>query len=46
VCSFVAGMGILSGRAGRRKGRAPVGEAWLVEGRMRKVTPARRRKVC
>jgi hypothetical protein len=33
-------------RGGRRKGREPVGEAWFVEGRVRKGTLARRRRVC
>lgn len=31
---------------GRRKGNAPEGEAWLVEGTMSTSTPAMRRKVC
>lgn len=31
---------------GRRKGNAPEGEAWLVEGTMSTWTPAMRRKVC
>ena len=33
------------GFGGRRKGRAPVGEAWFVEGTMRNWTPAILRKV-
>jgi hypothetical protein len=32
-------------RGGRRNGREPVGEAWFVEGRMRKSRLARRRRV-
>lgn len=32
-------------RGGRRKGRDPVGEAWLVDGRVRKSRLASRRRV-
>lgn len=39
------GLALLLLRGGRRKGRAPVGEAWFVDGRMRNRTLARRRRV-
>lgn len=32
--------------AGRRKGREPEGEAWLLEGRLRNELPWKRRYVC
>lgn len=34
------------GEYGMRKGSAPVGEAWLLDGSTRKSTPASLRKVC
>ena len=39
-------VGVIVGNGGSRKGRAPVGEAWFVEGRRWNLTPAIRRKVC
>ena len=33
-------------RGGRRKGRTPVGEAWLLEERVRNSRPASLRNVC
>lgn len=45
VGGFVV-VGVMVENGGRRKGRAPVGEAWFVEGRRWNLTPAIRRKVC
>lgn len=44
VWVVVVVVGVIDGRAGSRKGRAPVGEAWFVEGRRWNLTPAIRRK--
>lgn len=46
VAAFVVVVvGVRADRGGSRKGRAPVGEAWFVEGRRWNLTPAIRRKV-
>lgn len=47
-CEAGIGSGEVVGevRAGRRKGSEPVGEAWFVEGRVRKSRLDRRRRVC
>jgi hypothetical protein len=38
LCEGIAS-GALVGRAGRRKGKAPVGDAWLLDGVISKSTP-------
>jgi hypothetical protein len=45
VVAVAVVVGVMVDNGGSRKGRAPVGEAWFVEGRRWNLTPAIRRKV-